>query len=130
MDKPIYVVWDRCRAEGLGGDDPFAADLASEDAWQLFADLRRGEFPIFDIAMTDLSIMFDEARRLHWLDCGDPPRPGPAPAEILVHHDGFVTEPLESTTGGPQLSHEEQRQRFECAEPLNPDRVQNSGADH
>lgn len=80
-----------------------AVDLASEDAFRLFADLRRGDFQIFDIAMTDLSIMFDEARRLHWLDCGDPPRPAPPPDELLVRHDGVVTEPGECALPGQEL---------------------------
>ncbi len=113
----------RCRLEGRIAEADFyvrqitclevALDLTSEDGWKMLHDCRRGDHDLTQIAETDMSRLLDEARREHWQACGDPPRPEYPPRHLLVEHDGFSTEPLESTRGGIELSHEEQWRIFE-----------------
>ena len=88
-------------------------DLMSGDAFQLLRDFRRGDYGVIQIAETTASSLLDAARRNHWQACGDPPRPGPIPAHLLVDHGGYSTEPNEATWGGLEQSHEEQTQVFE-----------------
>lgn len=91
-----------------------AMDLMSYDGMALLHDLRHGGHELVNIAATPMSELLDEARRAHWEACGDPPRPGPPPIDLLVRHEsGIVTEPLPFTRGGIEESHEEQRRKQE-----------------
>jgi hypothetical protein len=90
-----------------------ALDVGSGDGWKVFEGLRCGEYKLIDVAETPLSRLMDRQRRAHWAAAGDPPRPEHPPERYLRHHDGFSTEPNETTRGGRELSHAEQQRLFE-----------------
>ncbi|HEX8526136.1 hypothetical protein [Allosphingosinicella sp.] len=92
-----------------------ALDVLSGDGLKVLREVRHDGHDLFHIAETELSTLLDEARRRHWEECGDPPRPEYPPRHLLVEHGGFSTEPLEALRGGhPEgLSHNEQRRRYD-----------------
>jgi hypothetical protein len=75
-----------------------ALDVMSGDGMALLRDARLGGHGLLTIAETPLSKLLDEARRAHWEQCGDPPRPAP-PCHLLEDQGGYATEPLESYGG-------------------------------
>jgi hypothetical protein len=61
-----------------------------------------------------MSKLLDEARRVHWEACGEPPRPEYPPRHLLVEEEGFAVEPLDSTCSGDSgdwRTHNEQDRR-------------------
>ncbi|MEA3036976.1 MAG: hypothetical protein QOH04_2753 [Sphingomonadales bacterium] len=75
-----------------------ALDVMSGDAMALLKDARLGRHDLLTIAETPASKLLDEARRLHWEECGDPPRPAPQ-CHLLEDQGGYATEPLEHYGG-------------------------------
>jgi hypothetical protein len=70
-------------------------------ALEVLRTFRHDGRPLLDIAETTLSLLLDDARRRHWAESGEPPRPAPPPAGLLVEQaDGLRTEPLECGRGG------------------------------
>ena len=88
-------------------------DMLSGDGMRLLTDYRCRGHNLYDIVETPMTRLLDGARRRHWDAAGEPPRPEHPARHLLVEHDGFATEPTEYTLGGIELSHEEQRRRFE-----------------
>lgn len=76
------------------------ADLLSGDLFLLLAEWRQGGYGLVDIVQTPLSRLLDEVRRGHMEMCGEPERPPPPAADLLVDHGAFSTEPPEYGTGG------------------------------
>lgn len=115
----------RCRLEGRIAEADFtlrqvtmlevALDVVSGDGMVLLREARLGGYDLLSIAETDMSQRLDEARRAHWVACGDPPRPEFPPRHLLVEEEGFAVEPLESTraVNGDRRSHDAQRRAFE-----------------
>lgn len=91
-----------------------ALDMTSGDGLKLLRDYRCGELGLIQIAETPMARLLDAARRDHWVAAGDPPRPEHPIRRLLIDHGRFSTEPVEYTEGGLELSHEEQRARFEA----------------
>ena len=87
--------------------------LAKGDGMAVLKQARRDGHDLLTIAETELSKLLDQARRLHWEQCGDPPRPEYPPRHLLDQHDGFATEPLDVTWGGLAEDHEAQRASLE-----------------
>jgi hypothetical protein len=90
-----------------------ALDMLSGDGLKLLRDFRADGHDLIGIAETEMSKLLGELRREKWAELGEPPRPEHPPRRYLVDHGGYSTEPLESTRGGIELSHEEQRRIFE-----------------
>jgi hypothetical protein len=90
-----------------------AADLMSGNGFQVLQDFRAGDHHLISIAETPFSRLLGDARREKWARLGEPPRPGHPPRRYLVDHGRFSTEPLEVTSGGLELSHDQQRAVFE-----------------
>jgi hypothetical protein len=88
-------------------------DMTSGDGFKVLRDYRCDDHELIDIAETPMSQLLDAARREIWVAAGDPPRPEPTDRRLLVDHGRFSCEPAESTWGGRELSHEEQRRAFE-----------------
>ena len=89
-------------------------DVMSGDGMALLRDARLGGCDLLAVAETEMSKLLDEARRRHWAECGEPPRPEYPPRYLLVEEEGgFATEPLESTSGGLPESRDGQWQKFE-----------------
>ncbi|HVQ09831.1 MAG TPA: hypothetical protein VMS43_15485 [Allosphingosinicella sp.] len=88
-------------------------DMVSGDGMKIMRDFRCRGHDLLHIAETDMSRLLDAARRLHWEQAGEPPRPEHPPRHLLVAHDGFSTEPLECTEGGQTLTPKEQQRIFE-----------------
>ena len=90
-------------------------DMVSGDGMAYLRDFRCRGHDLLHIAETELSRLLDEARRLHWEQCGEPPRPAP-PRHLLVESDGVWIEPLESTSSdgsGDWRTHEDQQRRLD-----------------
>jgi ribosome-associated translation inhibitor RaiA len=114
----------RCRLEGRIAEADFyirqvtmlevSLDvLADGNGMEVLKQARRDGHDLLHIAETELSKLLDRARRLHWQDCGDPPRPGYPPRHLLVEHDGFATEPLEGPPTDMRESWQERLSRLE-----------------
>lgn len=114
----------RCRLEGRIAEADFyirqvtmlevSLDvLTGGDGMAILKQLRLGDHDLLHIAETEMSRLLDEARRLHWEECGDPPRPEYPPRHLLEQHDGFATEPLDLTWGGLPEDHGTQRRRLD-----------------
>jgi hypothetical protein len=90
-----------------------AIDLASGDGLRLLREFRVDGRRLGDIAETPMSWLLGQVRRRAWAAAGEPLGPEHPPADLLVHHGSYSTEPLEATEGGRPLTHEEQRRAFE-----------------
>jgi hypothetical protein len=89
-------------------------DMVSGDGMKILRDYRCRGHDLLTIAETPMSQLLDAARRDHWREMGEPPRPEHPPRHLLVEHDGFSAEPLEATYGGLALTHDQQRQAFDA----------------
>jgi hypothetical protein len=100
----------RCRLEGRIAEADFyirqvtmlevSLDVLTEgNGMEVLKQARRDGHDLLDIAETELSKLLDRARRLHWQECGDPPRPEYPPHHLLEQHDGYATEPLTTSMG-------------------------------
>jgi hypothetical protein len=114
----------RCRLEGRIAEADFyirqvtmlevSLDvLTGGDGMAVLKQAHRDGHDLLHIAETELSRLLDQARRLHWEECGDPPRPEYPPRHLLEQHDGFATEPLDVTWGGLEEDHNAQHRRTE-----------------
>lgn len=114
----------RCRLEGRIAEADFclrqvtmlevSLDVVSDgDGMAVLKQARLGDDDLLHIAETPLSKLLDEARRLHWQECGDPPRPEYPPRHLLVDRGDYAIEPLEAAWGGLGESFEEQSRRFD-----------------
>lgn len=114
----------RCRLEGRIAEADFyirqvtmlevSLDvLADGNGMEVLKQARRDGHDLLVIAETELSKLLDYARRLHWEECGDPPRPEYPPRHLLEQHDGYATEPLEAIRGGPELDFAAGRRRLD-----------------
>jgi hypothetical protein len=64
-------------------------------------DYRCGGRALPEVAETIVSRMLDDARRRHWTECGERPRPGPPPDNLLAEAEGGLrTEPGEFIPAG------------------------------
>ncbi len=86
-------------------------DMVSGDGMAYLRDFRCRGHDLLHIAETEMSKLLDQARRLHWDQCGEPPRPGYPPLHLLVQQKGFAIEPLDGTySNDPDgLTHGEQQ---------------------
>lgn len=89
-----------------------AMDLGSGDGLAFLMKMRIGGRHPGDIAETPMSWLLGQLRRREWARSGDPERPEHPPADRLVDHGNFSTEPLEYFRGGDPASHDEQRRLF------------------
>jgi hypothetical protein len=85
-------------------------DVVSGDGMAYLRDFRCLGHDLLHIAETEMSKLLDQARRVHWEQCGEPPRPDHPPLRLLVQKDGFAIEPLDATySRHPDgLTHQEQ----------------------
>ena len=89
-----------------------ALDVTSGDGMAQLKAARLGRHDLLVVAATPMSQLLDEARRIHWAECGDPPRPHP-PGHLFHEGDGgAMIEPLEATYGGLPQTHDEQQAAF------------------
>lgn len=72
-------------------------DMISGDGMAYLRDFRCQGHDLLHIAETEMSKLLDTARRLHWEQCGEPPRPEYPPLHLLVRREGFAVEPLDAT---------------------------------
>ena len=77
-------------------------------------DFRAQGTHLIDIAETPMSRILDNARRDHWLACGDPPRPEHPPRHLVDDLNHFTVEPMEYSVGGVETSHDDQWAAFEA----------------
>jgi hypothetical protein len=85
-------------------------DMVSGDGMAYLRDFRCRGHDLLHIAETEMSRLLDQARRIHWERCGEPPRPDHPPLHLLVQQEGFAIEPLDATSSGHPdgLTHAEQ----------------------
>jgi hypothetical protein len=89
-----------------------AIDLTTGDGMAFLDRARRAGHGLLDLAETVMSKLLDDARRRHWAECGDPPRPEP-PRHLYVDVGGAATEPLEMIAGGTEEERRAQALRYE-----------------
>jgi len=90
-----------------------ALDCTSDDAWAILTERRKGGHRLIDIAQSPMSRLLDEARRGHWAQCGDPPRPEHPRADLLEHDAGVGIEPPETIKAAHELTQKEQARLYE-----------------
>ncbi|MEA3048761.1 MAG: hypothetical protein QOG84_597 [Sphingomonadales bacterium] len=88
-----------------------ALDVVSGNGMALLKEARLGPHDLLAVAETPMSKLLDEARRGHWEECGDPPRPAP-PCHLLEDRGGYRTEPLEHYWGSED--HAAKRLRYQA----------------
>lgn len=88
------------------------ADLLGTGLFREMTQWRESGHHLLDIAQTPMSRLLDAVRRDHFARCGEPERPPPPAADLLVDHGRFSTEPLEYCTGGGDRTMNEQLQDF------------------
>jgi hypothetical protein len=88
------------------------ADLLGTGLFRELTEWREGGYRLHDVAQTPMSRLLDQVRREHFAQCGEPERPPPPPAEFLVDHGRFITEPLEYCTSDSDRTMNEQLQDF------------------
>jgi hypothetical protein len=88
-------------------------DLAGTSLLAELEAFRHQGHHLIDIVATPMALLLDKVRRAQWAEMGEPPRPEYPPQHLIrTLPDGTVTEPLEATWGGQELSHEEQKAAF------------------
>ncbi len=81
-----------------------AIELANEDLFAAFEQLRCGDYDLLDIAETDSSRFFDAARKVVWQAIGESAGVDGGeeiPRHLLEDHGAFRTEPMP----GPTFAH-------------------------
>jgi hypothetical protein len=114
----------RCRLEGRIAEADFyirqvtmlevSIDVVGGNGMEILKRARRGGHDLLRIAETPMSQLLDEARRLHFADCGDPPRPEYPPRHLLVEgKNGVMLEPSPGLSYNTPEPIAEQRQRID-----------------